>query len=200
MKTQKELQEKYMNIIKTEIWENDKQMQDFCKKTCAYVVELENGNILTIDKPNIKKDFCFGMGMYNTYTQEEFEAAENLAEKARTDTQYFFENNIKQLIEKIESLQEALQDKKEVYTFINYSFQPTNSDLVAYKTCSIESNPKFSPYLWQNLKAVRKLSSDDIQRIINGYEEVAKKFEKRLNSYLKKYGLSKLNVWTYARN
>ena len=31
-------------------------------------------------------------------------------------------------------------------------------------------------------------------------EEVSKKFAKRLNTYLKKYGLEKLNVWTYCRD
>lgn len=57
--TQKELKEMYMNIIKTEVWE-DEHMQNFAKKQCAYVVQFSNGDIVDIEKPSIKKDFCFG--------------------------------------------------------------------------------------------------------------------------------------------
>lgn len=41
--TQKELKEMYMNIIKTEVWE-DEYMQNFAKKNCAYVVQFSNGD------------------------------------------------------------------------------------------------------------------------------------------------------------
>ena len=44
------------------------------------------------------------------------------------------------------------------------------------------------------------LSRDEINNITAGYEEVEKTFTKRLNTYLKRYGTSKLNVWTYLRD
>ena len=95
MKNQKELKEKYMNIIKTEVWQNNEHMQEYARKECEYVVELSNGNIIDIEKPRIEKNFCFGMGMYATYTDEEFERAEGMAEKARTDANYFINENMK---------------------------------------------------------------------------------------------------------
>lgn len=200
MRTQKELKEKYMNIIKTEVWQDSERMQEYARKQCDYVVELSNGKIIDIEKPRIKKDFCFGMGMYATYTQEEFEAAEDLAENARTNVEYFINENMKQITEKIGYLKEALDGKKEVYTYVHYSGQPDNSELVTYICVGRSGNPEWAPYRWGNLKAVNKLSSDDIQAIIDGLEEVGKKFMKRLNTYLKKYGLEKLNVWTYCRD
>lgn len=200
MRTQKELKEKYMNIIKTEVWQDSERMQEYARKQCDYVVELSNGKIIDIEKPRIKKDFCFGMGMYATYTQEEFEAAEDLAENARTNVEYFINENMKQITEKIGYLKEALDGKKEVYTYVHYSGQPDNSELVTYSCVGRSGNPEWAPYRWVNLKAVNKLSSDDIQAIIDGLEEVGKKFMKRLNTYLKKYGLEKLNVWTYCRD
>ena len=45
-----------------------------------------------------------------------------------------------------------------------------------------------------------EIGEADIQAIIDGLEVVKKQFEKRLNTYLKRYGLSKLNVWTYLRD
>ena len=200
MKTQKELKEKYMNIIKTEVWKDSTRMQEYAKRDCEYVVELTNGNIIEIEKPSIQKDFCFGMGMYATYSQEEFERAEELAENARKNVNYFINENMKQITEKINCLKEALEEKREVYTFVHYSGQPESSDLVAYNCVRVCNNPECEPYRWDRLKAVRKLSNEDIQLIIDGLEEVSKKFMKRLNTYLKKYGLEKLNVWTYCRD
>lgn len=200
MRTQKELKEKYMNIIKTEVWKGSESMQEFARKECNYIVELSNGNIICIEKPRIKKDFCFGMGMYATYTQEELEAAEGLADKARNDVNYFINENMRQITEKIEALKEAIAGKREVYTYIKYSGQSAESNLVTYNAVRICDNPEWNPLRWNRLQAVRKLSNDDIQLIIDGLEEVVKKFMKRLNTYLKKYGLSKLNVWTYCRD
>lgn len=200
MRTQKELKEKYMNIIKTEVWQDSERMQEYARKQCDYVVELSNGKIIDIEKPRIKKDFCFGMGMYATYTQEEFEAAEDLAENARSNVEYFINENMKQITEKIGYLKEALDGKKEVYTYVHYSGQPEDSDLVAYNSVRICDNPEYAPLRWSNLQSVKKLTNEDIQAIIDGLEEVAKKFMKRLNTYLKRYGLEKLNVWTYCRD
>ena len=200
MKNQKELKEKYMNIIRAEVWQNDERMQEYARKECEYVVELSNGNIIDIEKPRIEKNFCFGMGMYATYTQEEFEAAEELADNARKNVDYFISENMKQITDKIYYLKEALENKREVYTFLHYSGQPENSELVAYNCVRICDNPEYAPFRWSNLQAVKKLSSEDIQAIIDGLEEVAKKFMKRLNTYLKRYGLEKLNVWTYCRD
>lgn len=200
MRTQKELKEKYMNIIKTEVWQDSERMQEYARKECEYVVELSNGNIIDIEKPRIEKNFCFGMGMYATYTQEEFEAAEDLAENARTNVEYFINENMKQITEKIGYLKEALDGKKEVYTYVHYSGQPEDSDLVAYNSVRICDNPEYAPFRWSNLQSVKKLTNEDIQAIIDGLEEVAKKFMKRLNTYLKRYGLEKLNVWTYCRD
>ena len=200
MRTQKELKEKYMNIIKTEVWQDSERMQEYARKECEYVVELSNGNIIDIEKPRIEKNFCFGMGMYATYTQEEFEAAEDLAENARTNVEYFINENMKQITEKIGYLKEALDGKKEVYTYVQYSGQPEDSDLVAYNSVRICDNPEYAPLRWSNLQSVKKLTNEDIQAIIDGLEEVAKKFMKRLNTYLKRYGLEKLNVWTYCRD
>ena len=48
---------------------------------------------------------------------------------------------------------------------------------------------------------IRKDIEEDFREVIgNRIEEVAKKFMKRLNTYLKRYGLEKLNVWTYCRD
>lgn len=185
MMNQKELKEKYMEVIKKEVW-SDERMQEFARKKCAYVVQLANGNIISLDKPRIQKDFCFGMGTYATYTQEEFERAEGLAEKARTDVNYFIQKNMEQITGKIGYLKECLERKRECYTFTHYSGQPDKSILKGYNTVRICDNPEYCPGRWSNCKDLEKLDNDNIQAIIDGLEEVGKAFMKRLNTYLKK--------------
>jgi hypothetical protein len=197
---QKKLKEKYMDIICKEVWANTVRMQEFARKKCEYVVELSNGTIIDIDKPSIETNFCFGYGMYARSTDEEVASAEACAEHAKTNAEYFIQENMKQVTDNIVALQEALVGGKEVYTFIKYCGVPDTSNLMGWKCCRIWENPENEPLQWSNLRTVRKLEKEDIQRIIDGYEEVGKRFQKRLQTYLKKYGLSKLNVWTYLRD
>lgn len=198
--TQKELKEMYMNIIKTEVWE-DEYMQNFAKKNCAYVVQFSNGDIADIEKPSIKKDFCFGAGSYGNCTDEELTAAENMSELARKSEQYFKEQNLKKVDSKIESLEKCLNDcNYECYTYTHYMGQPDNSKLKGFKVVKLSYNPEFTPGLWSACKDVKKLEANDIQKIIDGFKEVRKAFEKRIDTYLKRYGTTKVNSWSYIRD
>lgn len=200
MANQKELKEKYMKVICSEVWKKDEKMQEFARKECAYVVELSNGNIISIDKPAIQKDFCFGMGEYGRCTQEEFEEAQDLAKRANEDVSYFINKNMEQITDEIEALKECLENRKECYTMTHYIMQPEKSILKDYSVVRICDNPEYAPSRWSSCVDLKKLDKNDIQIIIDGLEEVGKKFMKRLNTYLKKYGLGKLHVWTYYRD
>lgn len=200
MANQKELKEKYMKVICSEVWKKDEKMQEFARKECAYVVELSNGNIISIDKPTIQKDFCFGYGEYGRCTQEEFEEAQDLAKKANEDVDYFIKKNMEQITNKIEALKKCLENRKECYTMTHYIMQPEKSILKDYSVVRICDNPEYTPSRWSSCVDLKKLDKNDIQAILDGLEEVGKKFMKRLNTYLKKYGLGKLHVWTYYRD
>lgn len=196
MRTQKELKDLYMEIVKAEVWPKSPKMQEFARKQVGYIIELSNGKIICVDKPSIKKDFCFGYGMYLRSTDEEEDIAFSMAQKAETDPSYFLEQNLRNLNLRIEQLRNVVDWQKEVYIYVNYCGQPADSDLVSYRITDTFEGPKLRPECWR-YEGLQKLGDEDIQRIINGLEEAKKAFEKRLNTYLKKYGLSKLNVWTY---
>lgn len=49
--TQKELRKKYMQIIKTEVYPCSREMQEFSKRRCGYIVELTDGKIIRLYKP-----------------------------------------------------------------------------------------------------------------------------------------------------
>ncbi len=63
-------------------------MAKFCLNNTAAIIE-HNGKLYDIEKPSIKKDFCFGFGMYGISTDDEQTTADNMAEVARTQADYF---------------------------------------------------------------------------------------------------------------
>lgn len=198
MKTQKELKEEFMNIIINEVWSKDLSMQNHIRKKTDYIVELSNGDIIALEKPNIKTKFAFGYGLNLVSTNEEHEEASNMARYAETSFDYFKEKNMKDLKDEIENLKQCLSKNYcECYTSIQYYREPDTCKLVSYSTCYDCRNPEKEPWMWNNHKRLRKLDKDDIQLIIDGLEVVLENFEKRLDTYLKKYGLSKIQTWTY---
>ena len=44
------------------------------------------------------------------------------------------------------------------------------------------------------------MSKREIDAMIDGYMEMKRIFKKRLDKYLKRYGLSKVNAWSYLRD
>ena len=44
---------------------------------------------------------------------------------------------------------------------------------------------------------IREATKEDLLLIIEVYKQQIQNFKKRLNTYLKRYGLSKLTTWTY---
>lgn len=197
MKNQKELKEMYLNIINEEVWPNSPKMQDFARKQLAHVVELSDGSIIDFEKPRIQKDFCYGAGMYAVATDEEITDAENMAQLARTSESYFREKNLEDINRQIEELKKAMTGTYEVYTYLHYIGQKSGSKLKAYSYCTFGRNPEYMPGFWSNYRDLKKIEAGDIQTIINGLEEVKKTFEKRINTYLKRYGTTKVNSWTY---
>lgn len=195
MRTQKELKPVLEKELR-KVWGNDERMTSYCMKEAAYIIELSDGSILTIDKPRIKKDFCFGYGMYLQCTDEDFRRADGMREKAEKDVNYFMEKNLEEINGKIQALK---QDRKNVYTSLHYLGQEPGDLLKSYLVTREWETPdnEFDNRVFWNLKDIKQLDNDDIALIIAGLEEVKKSFIKRLNTYLKKYGLSKINAWTY---
>ncbi len=181
---QKMLRSRYMEIIK-EVWSSPK-MVEYEEKNIGTIVELDNDDLYVIEKPTIETSFCFGYGMYGRSDEESEKAAFSMEHKANTDSSYFINENLKPLNRWIDDLQNGRWVWRKR---IKYSGQ-TNTHLV-----SIEAHN-----IWDDRPEFKQLSENEIKNIIAGYEEVKAQFTKRLNTYLKRYGLSKLNTWTYLRD
>ena len=175
----------YKEII-TDYWKDDK-MIDFCMKKAAYIVPLENGDITEIEKPSIETHFCFGYGMNGISTEEDYQDAQSMMHHADTNEQYFIDENMKG----INSYIENLKDKHiKVYKYVHYcgKCDIRLKGINFYRHFEIPES---------NLKDCKELTAGEREEMIKGYEIVKKQFEKRLHTYLKRYGLSKLHTWTY---
>lgn len=108
---------------------------------------------------------------------------------ASKSEKYFKEQNLKQLTEWLELL-----NKDELYIRTKYYKSPKNSKIKAivhlrdydFYNMSEEQKKEYEPIIGKNKEIIEA-----------AYKREIEVFEKRLNTYLKKYGTSKLNTWSY---
>lgn len=167
----------------------NKNWVEYHDKETARCVKFENGAIYAIEKPRIETRFCFGYGFCGISTEEEEEHADNMAAYAKRKPDYFLEQNLKGFDDMLKRLNEygdsvyaaPMRDNTEKWVFFR-----------VYRGWWDYENE------FANVKAkMFKLSPSDVEKLKSAYTFERKAFEKRLNSYLKKYGTSKLSVWTY---
>lgn len=176
-----ELKEKFKNEF-AKVWSNSKKMQEYCLKELSNGAELENGLLIEFNKPRIEKRFCFGHGQNGITTNEETINACNMAQHARTSENYFIDENMKGFkeLEKILNADRVYLNRYNKHGYISID---AISDELPYQEWL---RPQFF-----------ELTKKDIENLKNVLKEEKEKFLKRLNTYLKKYGLTKVESWTY---
>lgn len=184
------------------------KMQEFYKKDLEFAVKLGN-NYLTIDKPRIKKDFCFGYGQNGISTKEDIKDACNMARHTRESQEFFINENLEVFYHLTYAIQYHIIKLKEGWDKAQEFYQK-NEKLIPY-TFTIDTPYLVSYYNyprvvlefvnWDREQDNRipkvKATAEDLETILSAYNEVIANFKKRLNTYLKKYGLSKVKSWTY---
>lgn len=189
---QERLKARYMEIICEKVWSSPK-MQEYCRKRCAYLVELSDGGIVCIEKPYIEKDFCFSYGFCGVSTAESEYAANSMAHTAATDENYFKERNLAELVSTISRLQDCEHGKYKCYS-CSYANTPLLKNVNIVRPFEA---PEYRPERWLNARDLKLLEQEDIDRLVHGYSCVKAQLEQRLERYLKRYGLSKVNTWTF---
>jgi len=179
-----------------ELYSTDLSHAGWRKKRISNAVQFEGGLIYEFEKPGIKKDFCFGAGMYACCTVKEQEQASDMVQKSRTDAEYFIKENFDEAWDGLERLfldmfQGSWQCRGLHAKPSHYSKEIKRCYLVSEKTLLCRDEDSSSYY---------KLTDLDIENLKKTIEEEKAKFLKRLNTYLKKYGLTKVNSWSYIRD
>lgn len=186
------MDEKTTNNYKTMIfkrWEGDKEMCDWCFRTTQEAIEFD-GCFYEIKKPKIKTNFCFGYGCYLQSTDEEEDRANGMVDYARSSTSYFLEKNLEDLTKRITALE------KEGAT-VYLRLYPDNFEAVyGVFTGDLPKNENGKYTNWRD-EYDRKATTQEATELLNAFKRVRDSFVKRLNTYLKRYGLSKINAWSY---
>ena len=190
---------------------HDERMRDYCTNQVTSYAELPDGKIITIDKQSIKKHFCFGEHGYD------FDNAVHMANYASESTEYFKRENMKYFTEWINDLETSINnghvDVSGNYVLvinpIHYTGQSADCRLACVSfyqlwavidacggSCNLETLPGRTITIRgrENCKVATK---EEIQIILAAYKEAMETHEKRVNTYLKKYGMSNVRTWTY---
>lgn len=176
----------------TKRWHNQ-EMIDYCVNDCEYVVPLENGGILEINKPRIETRFCFGYGYCGMSTEEEEKNASDAARDAKEHSDYFLSENLDRsnIDRDLKLLKEGRLEAYETPRVAVMKKDP-NSNIWYYFFKS-----EYDISHDDDAKGIVHLTDKDKFELQRGLETVRNSFLKRLNTYLKKYGTSKLRTWTY---
>lgn len=165
--------------------ENSRKYVKWLKNTYLdSLTELTTGEIVEIEKPKIKTSFCFGYGFCGVSSQEQMNEAADLAERASKSEKFFISENLKQIDVQIK---EAEDETRNGYLF--------ETGLDGFYTVGFMSEYKHSMYYGN--KQHKVISADDRAGYIVALKKCKERFEKRLQTYLKRYGLSKIESWSY---
>lgn len=182
----------WFELIK-KCWGQD--MWDYFKKDTARVVKLDCGRYIEIKKPRIHTEFCFG---YHTY-DDSSNGAERMAQHVTEDGgDYFIRENLKDVNDRIseyDGTDEWITFRgQKAYSFGGHWGEgETRLGYINF----------INPAVWYDHVNEKEwataipLTENDIQKMLKAYKLVKLDFMKRLNTYLKKYGTSKLHTWTY---
>ena len=192
------MQEAIKNELRAEynkVWNGNQHMVDFCVGKTDVVVKLRGKYLFPVDKPSIETRFCFGYGYCGVSDEEDCRGAANMAQHARTNEGYFIRENMKQIMGKIEALNNS------GYIALIRGHYITKSNLVDieyFHDYGTEGQLNGVIARYQEKGDIAFLMEDSDKAIImQAYEEAKQHFEKRLKTYLKRYGLSKVHSWTY---
>lgn len=146
----------------------------------GHIAKASDGSFLVIHKPHIETSFCFGESGYD------YDDAVHMSIVARTNEEWFKRENLKEFRGFISALENG--------TTVEGS--PASVWLFHDR---VETNAHFGPYYCRPDDA-EEISAEDRAVLLALYKEAYAAFEKRLNAYLKRYGLSKIHSWTYWRD
>lgn len=175
------------------------RMLDYYEKQGWYYVMPIAGGFFADGKPRIETRFCFGHGQNGITTEAEQDSANNMARHARTSEDFFILKNLKDVNKTILYLKFSLaklQGKHEdaaafdvPYWVRGCWFAPRRQNLPLFAVDFCE--------VLQPQEGRREATEDEIKSLIKFYEKIKDDFFKRLKTYLKRYGLSKIHSWSY---
>lgn len=157
--------------------------EKYFRDKVEWLGKLSNGLIFVIEKPSIETSFCFGESGYD------YDDANKAAAEARSNENLFRIRNLRWWDERVKALENGPEpgDKFWVNHVNGYG-------VASYLNIGREWDMRLV-----NCETF-EIAGDDLNLILDGYKAVRDRFAKRVDAYLKRYGLSKVHAWTYWRD
>ena len=191
-----------------QVWGPGK-MLDYCVKKTALAAILPGGEIVIVEKHSIETRFCFGESGYD------YDDALRMAQHARTNADYFKDRNMEHFNGMIDAITASMNgegyQRLVIYTNGAYCGQPESCRLRNFGfarlndiidacggSCHLEELP--GKALRVCCQDCRIATAEEHAIILDAYREAAKAHEKKVDAYLKRYGTSKVQSWTYWRD
>lgn len=198
---QKELSEIYREELAQYVWKKDPKMVKYCVDKTAWYIELPNGLVIPIDKKHIETRFCFG---YSTCGQgAEYDDAIESASTARKSVTHFIRENMAYY----DDLIEWLSDENKRHTnppFLRVEYWSLAPNSIFRSITSSYNYGEAEKYWYKQGEWVLNGNNIDyvptfneLDLIIGGLKIARQIHYKKVMAYLKRYGLSKIDVWTY---
>ena len=180
------------------IYGKDQSMIDWCVNDAELIVKVGE-YLFPIDKRKVEKRFCFG---YSDCGQgEDYQTATKRADLARHSEAYFKQENLKHY----KSWLGRIDGFNALALTTCYGKDSVIRSLTAYPWWEVLEAVGGQAYMEAlkgtvveiNGQKAYILTDANRQIIREAYEQAMKAQEKRCDSYLKRYGLSKIHSWTY---
>lgn len=168
----------------------------FCKQF-PLMIKLSGGEHVAIESLELKTEF------WHRDEGPDYEHHLEITSSEQSMSEYFLSENLKNLQDYIDALKDVGKNLFKQYVWKkNYTNDINNFWCVEFSRINPESVNAiefFDEYHQDLYKKgfFRKLTDDDRQRLIAGFEYAIEKRKKRCMAWLKRYGVSKLRFNTY---
>lgn len=204
----KEWTEMYQQDL-TKVWHGNQRMINYCIGETMDIVVLNGGRYFIIEKEKIEKNFCFGYSL-SRYDSEDYDRANDAARHANESTDYFIRENMKGFVGVLESLDDDYY-MPVLYEHYYPEYGCPNLCALSFRRVGYILDDCGGSANLEEIKGTEKkencggrkyyiLTDEEKETVRAAYKAAAAQHEKKVLAYLKRYGLSKVNTWTYWRD
>lgn len=179
------------------VWHDDVKMVDYCtKRTSGYIII--GGIMVTVDKPHIQTDFWFGEHTYD------YDEVCDTCRAMSESEQYFIEQNLESfgaynMLRGLNGIDKwGYEASFDAYIVDNHYGSQDDDCILGYvNILKLGNNPDEHFATREGIQNYRKLTDEERAELAEFLKGEVEKFQKRLKTYLKRYGLSKCHYGVY---
>jgi hypothetical protein len=173
--TIEELKKEYEKVWTTEKGISE-EMVDYCINKIALYLKTKDGYFYILEKEKLNTEFYISEG-----SNRSIDEALNICKEIKTKEDFFIEDNLRNINYLIDTIK---NNKNNLFFAAMYK----NSKIVAITTTKYDALNKEN----------RKLPTDEEIEVLKICEKYKELQTKKINSYLKRFGLSKIKANTFC--